>query len=207
VDTQTIEAYNQEAEKIAELHVNLIPERLYQLMRQFFIQGGRTGDIGCGIGRDSAWLSQQGFQVIGIDASIGMLNQAKTRYPRLNFVQAELPELSGIADDVFDNILCSAVLMHLNWEVLPLAINNLLRVLSQDGVVILSFRETNTVDRRENGKLYESIDPKEMIHWFQQQGCELLLFESSLEEGRNHLWHNLVFRKSPCPVESVPICW
>ena len=206
MDTRTIEIYNQEAEKIAELHVNLIPERLYQLVRQFFIQRGRTGDIGCGIGRDSAWLSQQGFQVISIDASTGILDQAKMHYPKLNFVQAALPELSSIADGVFDNVLCSAVLMHLSWEVLPLAINNLLRVLSQDGVVILSFRGTNAADRRERGKLYESIDPKEMIHWFQQQGCELLLFESSFEEGRNHLWHNLVFRKSPCPVGLAPTC-
>lgn len=201
MDTRTIETYNEEAEKIAELHTNLVPKRLYQLVRRFFIQEGKTGDIGCGIGRDSAWLSQQGFQVMGIDASIGMLNQANRRYPGLNFVQDALPELSGIADCVFDNILCSAVLMHLSREVLPLAIHSLLRVLSHDGVLILSFRGTNAADKRERGKLYEAIDPKEMIHWFQQQGCELLLFESSLEERRNHLWHNLVFRKSLCPVE------
>lgn len=201
MDTKTIETYNREPEKIAELHANLIPERIYQLVEIFFIQGGRTGDIGCGIGRDSSWLYQHGFLVTGIDAATGMLGQANKRYPELNFAQAALPELSGVADSVFDNVLCSAVLMHLEHEVLPIAVNNLLRVLFPDGVLILSFRGTNAEDRREDGKLYEQIDPQEMIDWFRQRGCELLLYESSLEEGRNHLWHNLVFRKSPCPVE------
>jgi hypothetical protein len=35
----------------------------YYLINKFFIGGGQCGDIGCGTGRDTSWLIDQGFDV------------------------------------------------------------------------------------------------------------------------------------------------
>ena len=116
MDIQTITAYNQDADKIAALHSTLIPHKLYQQINQHFIKQGQTADIGCGIGRDSFYLQQQGYMVTGVDASVAMLTQARELYPSLNLHQDYLPDLTILSENSFDNILCSAVLMHLNKQ-------------------------------------------------------------------------------------------
>ena len=71
----TLAIYNQDADTITALHSTLIPHRLYQQIPQYFIKQGQTADIGCGIGRDSFYLQQQGYIVTGVDASVTMLAQ------------------------------------------------------------------------------------------------------------------------------------
>ena len=75
---------------IAKLHSTLIPERIYELISNYFIPNGISADIGCGIGRDTNWLDQQGYSVVGLDASKGMLEQAQNNFPVLHFVQDTL---------------------------------------------------------------------------------------------------------------------
>ena len=53
MDIQTIETYDREAERIAQLHSSLTPDRLYTLITAYFTKTGNTLDIGCGIGRDT----------------------------------------------------------------------------------------------------------------------------------------------------------
>lgn len=195
MDKLTIEAYDFDAEKVAKLHESLIPERLYQLALEYFIPGGKTLDIGCGSGRDTGWLARNGFETLGIDASSGMLEQAIKRHPELTFQQIALPDLAGIADGFYSNVLCSAVLMHLEQASLQIAAKNILRVLDESGVLLLSFRGTRESDKRENGKLYETIAKNEAIGLFEREGGELLFCEATLEIGRDHLWHTFVFKK------------
>ena len=63
MDKETIDTYNREAERIAQLHSTLTPCRIYELIGKFFIKGGTTIDIGCGIGRDTNWLNNQHWYV------------------------------------------------------------------------------------------------------------------------------------------------
>ena len=74
MDNQTIDIYDQEAETIAKLHSTLMPERIYELISNYFIPNNAiSADIGCGIGRDTAWLNQRGYSIIGIDASASFI--------------------------------------------------------------------------------------------------------------------------------------
>jgi ubiquinone/menaquinone biosynthesis C-methylase UbiE len=196
MDIITIEAYNFKANIISKSHDILIPQQLYQLALKYFVPNGKTLDIGCGSGRDTAWLAKNGFEAMGIDASSGMLDQARKRHPELTFQQIALPDLTGIADGSYSNALCSAVLMHLEHGSLNIAAKNILRILCQGGILLLSFRGTREVDKRENGKLYETIAKEEAIGLFEQEGGKLLLYESTLETSRNHLWHTFVFKKT-----------
>jgi len=195
MDKQTIETYDREAERIAQLHSNLTPDRLYTLITEYFTKTGNTLDVGCGIGRDTQWLNQNGYSAIGIDASEGMLKQAQQLYPQVRFLKDFLPDLTSLNDQTFQNILCSAVLMHLNKADLEQACLKLLSLLQADGHMIISIRETNAVDHRENGKLYEPFYINAFKHLFLQHQCKIVLEEQELEPARQLTWYNFVIRK------------
>ena len=84
---------------------------MYALVREYFIPGP-TADIGCGSGRDTSWLTEYGFPTIGYDPSAGLLAHARQRYPKLDFRRSALPELDGVPDHAFVNVLCKTVIMH-----------------------------------------------------------------------------------------------
>ena len=195
MDKQTIETYDREAERIAQLHSSLIPGRLYTLITEYFTKTGNTLDMGCGIGRDTQWLNQQGYSALGVDASEGMLKQAQRLYPQVHFIKDSLPELTRLNGHTFQNILCSAVLMHLNKANLEQACQKLLSLLQADGHLIISIRETNAVDHRENGKLYEPFDINVFKQFFLQHPCKIVLEEQELEPDRQLTWYNFVIKK------------
>jgi 2-polyprenyl-3-methyl-5-hydroxy-6-metoxy-1,4-benzoquinol methylase len=195
MDKQTIDAYNQEAENIAQLHATLTPHRIYELINQYFIKVGTTIDVGCGIGRDTHWLTQQGFPATGVDASEQMLKQAHALYPAGDFFQDELPALKQLGETRFQNILCSAVLMHLSPLDLHAACHRLLQLLDDPGYLIISFRDTHESSNREKGKLYQTIHIEDFLKIYQDNQYKILVQESETEALRNLTWHNFVIKK------------
>jgi SAM-dependent methyltransferase len=130
------------------------PADVYALLRKFF-RPGLTADIGSGSGRDAAWLTANGFPTIGYDLSEGLLAQARTRFPHIEFNKAALPELSGVPARHFDNVVCETVLMHLPREEIAPAVARMLEILRPGGVIYLSFRITENADHREkDGRLF-----------------------------------------------------
>src|SRR5690349_7598765 len=98
MDKDTLAAYQAGAEGFArDWHEQPPPADLHALVRRFFRPGGRTADIGCGSGREVAFLALNGFHAVGYDASDALLEQARTRYPKLRFEAATLPQLAGLA--------------------------------------------------------------------------------------------------------------
>src|SRR5512142_1184633 len=114
MDLTTVSAYDLSAADFArQWQSQPPPDDMYATIQRFFAAGGRTADIGCGTGRDVAWMTANGYPASGYDPSEGLLAQARTRYPGLSFGTAALPDLVGIADASFDNVVCETVLMHL----------------------------------------------------------------------------------------------
>lgn len=201
MDQRTIHAYNQDSAQIAKLHARLVPHRLYALIQNYFVAQGKTLDAGCGIGRDSFFLQQNNFDVIGVDASQGMLEQAKSLYPSVSFLQDYLPSLQTLPDAAFDNVLCSAVLMHLDSVSFWQAVRRLLGLLKPHGVLIITLRGTQQPDQRENGKLYQAVDLSALRQFIAAQGVQVLHDEPEVEPQRQLTWQNLVIKKLPHPAE------
>lgn len=197
MDLQTISVYDKSAEQIAAQHKILVPTRIYQLVNKFFVKDGICVDVGCGIGRDSAWLSEQGYPVISIDASEGMLQQARLLNPNAYFIQDSLPLLEKQTDSSFVNVLCSAVIMHLADDQIACAVANLVRITTVGGIIIVSFRGTDSKDHRENGKLYSVIEMDKLVSLFTQAGARLLHSEIDYQEDRGVEWSNIVLKKLP----------
>lgn len=195
MDTLTIDTYNQDAQSISDLHKNLVPERLYELAKTYFYPNSKTIDIGCGIGRDTDWLNQNGYNAIGVDGSLEMLNFARLHYPETLFIHDYLPELKNTSGEDFANIFCSAVLMHLTTDNLSLACDRFDSLVGNKACILISYRDTNQSDWRENGKLYTPINTDSVVSIFISKGYDVVVNETTVDTGRGLNWTNLVFKK------------
>src|SRR2546421_2721936 len=67
--------------------------------------GERILDLGCGTGHLTAQIAEAGAEVIGIDSSPPMIEQARRAYPHLHFEIADARDFSvaGPFDAVFSN--------------------------------------------------------------------------------------------------------
>jgi 2-polyprenyl-3-methyl-5-hydroxy-6-metoxy-1,4-benzoquinol methylase len=74
-----------------------------------------VADIGCGPGRDSVWLADQGFNVVAVDNSPEMLEKIAER-PNILKLQDEAPAMSALKSlgKKFDVVFMSAFLFHLD---------------------------------------------------------------------------------------------
>ena len=80
-DLKTEAAYEANAVRYSEDWLNQPPpDDMYALLMRHFIAGGRTVDVGCGNGRDAAWLARQGFDVEGYDSSPALIDCEALRH-------------------------------------------------------------------------------------------------------------------------------
>ena len=77
MDPATLQAYETRASEFAARYgaANLAP--LHRLLLAHLPRAGRVLEIGCGTGREAAFLAEHGFTVIATDASHAMLDQTR----------------------------------------------------------------------------------------------------------------------------------
>jgi SAM-dependent methyltransferase len=98
------------------------------------VAGLRVLDAGCGGGRTSAWLVEQGAAVVGIDASEELLTLARERLPAASFVRGDLAEPLPFEDDAFDLVVAGLVMHYLRDWAPPL--RELRRALRPGGALV-----------------------------------------------------------------------
>jgi SAM-dependent methyltransferase len=136
-----------------------VPADLYELLSEFF-RPGSVIEIGCGSGRDAAWLAAQGYQVAAFDGSAALLAEARRRHPGIEFAVATLPGLSEIGPRRAANVLCETVLMHLPAQEIAAAASRLYELLEPGGTLYVSWRVTDGAGRRDPaGRLYSAFEP------------------------------------------------
>lgn len=170
------------------------PEDLYTLLRTWF-RPGKTADIGCGSGRDTAWLAAQGFSVTGYDASRGLLEEARRRHPDVAFEHAVLPSLVGLPDGGFANLMCETVIMHLPPADIGMAVARLVELLAPGGTLYLSWRVTRDADQRDaHGRLYAAFDTACVTRAL--SGMTMLVDEEVVSESSGKVIHRVVARRA-----------
>jgi SAM-dependent methyltransferase len=196
MDRATLAAYDTGAAAFAEdWHAQPAPVDLQDIVTRLFIKGGATADIGCGSGREVAWLNASGFPAVGFDASEGLLAEARSRYPNLTFAHAELPELRGVAAGSYDNLLCETVIMHLDPALIGPSVRRMLEHVKPGGIFYLSWRVTEGVDIRDsNGRLYAAFDAS--LARAELVAAAMLLDEEVVSASSGKKIHRLVLRKT-----------
>jgi len=195
MDGRTRNAYDKDAAAFAEDWLaQPLPQDMYALLQQYFTPGP-SADIGCGAGRDTAWLNANGFAALGYDASAGLLGEARRRYPLIKFTEAALPALAEVPNDHFQNVLCETVIMHLEPQNLAAAAKRLLDILRVGGVLYLSWRVTAGESQRDkHGRLYAAFDDGEVLAAYAGHALLLNHQETSLSSGKTI--QRLIVRKT-----------
>jgi 2-polyprenyl-3-methyl-5-hydroxy-6-metoxy-1,4-benzoquinol methylase len=90
-------------EKLTSVFVDLVKR----------IDGARSiCDLGCGNGHISGRLSELGYDVTGVDASVSGIRIGRETYPQAKFIQARIDrDLNGLGE--FDLVISSDVIEHL----------------------------------------------------------------------------------------------
>ncbi len=70
--------------------------------------GERILDLGCGTGHLTARIAESGASVIGLDASVSMIAQARQNYPKLKFALSDAGDFRF--DEPFDAVFSNAAL-------------------------------------------------------------------------------------------------
>lgn len=103
-------------------------------------------DLGCGTGRHSIYLAQQGFMVYATDISATGLEITKSKAKRLNLSNIEVKQhdMRDISFDnnSFDGILCVWTTGHGILDDSRKTINEIHRVLKPNGVVVIDYVST-----------------------------------------------------------------
>jgi SAM-dependent methyltransferase len=194
MDTRTLSAYDLDAHAFATDWESQPAGTDMQAVVKRFFKPGLTADIGCGSGRDTAWLNHAGLPTIGYDPSEGLLVEARRLHPKVRFHRSSLPELHGIANTSLVNVLCETVIMHLRPALIARSVEKLMAILRPQGTLYLSWRVTEGIDKRdEYGRLYTAFNPALVL---QALGtAEILLDEQGASASSGKVVRRIVVRK------------
>ena len=97
---------------------------------------GKVLEIGCGWGRGLELLTKAADHYTGIDKNEELIQSLRQEYPQSTFIQANIPPLSGLADNSFDYIVTFQVIEHIQND--ELFIKEAFRVLKPGGTLLLT---------------------------------------------------------------------
>ena len=107
------------------------------VVRDLLPSGGTVLDVGCGTGALAGWVQRAGYNVIGVDASAGMLRQALDQHG-VGAVYAGYSTALPFEDDSFNLALSVATMHHLETpERVTATIAEMGRVVRPGGYVLI----------------------------------------------------------------------
>jgi SAM-dependent methyltransferase len=137
--------YDAHAADLADRYEAIEPARLHGWLGGLLPAApGTVLDIGAGSGRDAAWFSGQGYDVIAAEPSSGMRSEAQRLHPnpRIRWINDQLPELSilGPLAITFDVVMLTAVWQHVPPPQRDRAFRKLTGLLRSGGLLAISLR-------------------------------------------------------------------
>lgn len=162
-------------------------------------------DLGCGSGRDSMHFANLGFNVTAIDSSAALIDLAKTAVQQgMNHQNAIEWHCTTFQDIVqknwqrqFTAIWACASLLHVPYTDLPELIEQLLDMLTNDGVFYASFKYGDS-ERVKDGRFFCDMN-EERWEALKQKITYAIKDKTWLttdqRADRNEEWYNIIIRK------------
>jgi ubiquinone/menaquinone biosynthesis C-methylase UbiE len=147
MDQQQLEnlqaSYDRVAEEYAhrifdELQYKPLDRQLLDRLAASVPAGGIICDLGCGPGQIARYLRDRGAQVIGIDLSAQMIEQARRLNPDIEFQPGNMLALD-VEDEAWAGIAAFYSLIHVPRDEVVTVLYELKRVLQPGGQLLLAF--------------------------------------------------------------------
>lgn len=146
-------------------------------------QNSKVLDIGCGGGQDSKFLSDKGFNVLGIDISREMIKLAHKHDSKINFKLMDVVDLP--ASKKFNGIWCSRVFHNIPIKEQEKFIKKFNTLLIKNGVLYI----TSVVsDKKEDYELLDSKDNGILKKYLQAKTFKNLLINNGFKILRFKYW-------------------
>ncbi|MDA9924795.1 class I SAM-dependent methyltransferase [Verrucomicrobiales bacterium] len=147
--TDTIQFYDEHAAGYFDQTVGIDMSELRRRFLDRLPDGAMILDAGCGSGRDARAFLDAGYEVVAIDASRGMAEQARERLA----VEVEVMRFEEMSfREEFDGVWACASLLHIPTRDLPGVLEKMEMALKPGGTLYLSFkrgeREEDRMGRR-----------------------------------------------------------
>ncbi|MFC1697454.1 class I SAM-dependent methyltransferase [Nanoarchaeota archaeon] len=199
---KTIEVYDEIADDYADYMYDKIMQ--YPLMKftKFLPKTKRSElkllDVGCASGRDSQYLMEDGYDVIGIDLSKNMIKSAKKLVPKCKFENMDLAEMK-YKDKTFNGIWDHATFCHVPKKHSILVLEEYNRVMKSGAILYIGLREgegEKMVIYEKSGnkpRFFSYYNMEELAKLLKKAGFEIL--ENFTEEEVNFRWVNVFAKK------------
>jgi heptosyltransferase-3 len=203
---RTIFRYESHAQELSRRYESADMSQLYsRLLRYLPSKGASVLELGCGSGRDAAFLLASGFELTAVDASAGMIAEATRAHPelagRVSCAAVPFPADSPLLRRSFDAVVAIGMFMHIPDAGLPDTVLQIGRLLRPGGVLFIdvSVGRTGLQNERDGtGRLFRERPPGELQLLFEKHGFTLVArCESPDTLGRSGLrWVSLVFNRA-----------
>jgi len=201
---ETIRTYDHTA---ADFAARWFDTRLTESMSRFAGRlgpGARVLDVGCGPGRDTAWLAEQGFDAWGVDLSYGMLLEGLARGVRSPLIQADMAHLP-FRTGSFAGLWVCASLLHIPKAQAGDVLRELARVVQPGHILVAVKRgegEAWTESAGGGQRFFAYYSPAEIQLLMERSGFEVLDWWQSQDHhlpGRPCWIHVLAWTKIRTP--------
>jgi len=194
-EEKTIGYYDQHVETFTALTLHVDMGSLYQSFLSHLPKDAHILDAGCGVGRDSKYFLEQGFQVTAIDASVEMVNTAS----RITGQQAHQKTFLELEyKEKFEGIWACASLLHLPKHELPEVLKKLLNALRKQGILYASFKR-GTREGVYNDRFFADFEANELQKQFEHfSHIQILKTWETLDsrpERPGEYWVNILVQK------------
>ena len=197
----TLDFYNENASE----YFNRTFEKGNTLVLDEFISripsNGIVFDIGCGSGRDSIYMTNKGLNVIPIDNSRGLIEEAFKR-TNLRVLEADI-RTKDFGLNWVDGVWANASLVHLSEKEFLSVISRLYRSLKYGGLLYISLKKHNEEDKESieivdnEGRFFTKYDEnyiKRILKNLNIEIDEMFLSESTI--GDDQTWINIFIKKN-----------
>lgn len=100
--TEAVDIYSERA------HEGLFTQERKIISQYFTTPGAKVLDVGCGSGRATQPLAEKGFDMVGVDLSSPLIEEARAQFPHLQFEVGDATQL-GYKDETFDYVVFTNV--------------------------------------------------------------------------------------------------
>lgn len=192
---KTLSYYNDNARTFAERTLNVDFSVIQNRFLDQLPDGAFILDFGCGIGRDTRYFADRGYQVEAVDGSEELCRLAR-EHTGMEVKCMLFQELQ--AENKYDAVWACSSILHLPYDELISVLNKVARSLKEEGLLYTCFKY-GTEDGIRNGRYFTDLTEEKLSELLceipQLQMEEQWITSDVRPERDEEKWLNVFLRK------------